>query len=223
MDRNLQCDATHSGVFATAWGIVLSKTPFIVRVQAIVLGVALCVSIIAAITVGTLSGDGGIVRVAFAIPANNTALHVRESEVVALADRVSEAFGVASKVSIEFSDWILEASVRHKLPTDLIASLVFTESSFRKYAISGVGAIGPAQVRPDYWGGFCGTSDLTDPAENIYCGAQILSYYRDRCGDDQCALQAYNVGPYTRYYVAAGQRYVNIVTGHRARFLSIAL
>ena len=70
------------------------------------------------------------------------------------------------------------------LEPELLASLVLTESSFRKDVVSHVGAIGPAQVRPEYWSGFCGSNDLLDPAENIYCGAQVLSHLMDRCGDD---------------------------------------
>ena len=82
-----------------------------------------------------------------------------------------------------------------------------TESSFRKNVTSPVGAIGPAQVRPDYWSQFCGTADLRDPEENIYCGAQILAHYVERCGDEACALSAYNIGPYGAKQQAA-QRYV---------------
>ncbi len=198
---------------------ILQKMPLLVRAQL----AAVCLAFIVAISVGTLAGDGGVDRMAFATPANPDAKARWSDKTSLLANRISVAFEVDPKLAGEFSNWILEASKRHDLSTELIASLVFTESSFRKHVVSGVGAIGPAQVRPDYWGGFCGTSDLSDPAENIYCGAQILSYYRDKCGDDQCALHAYNVGPYTRYYADAGLRYVDKVNDHRAHMLSIVL
>ena len=58
-----------------------------------------------------------------------------------------------------------ERLLEQGLEPELLASLVLTESSFRKDVVSHVGAIGPAQVRPDYWSGFCGSSDLLDPAE----------------------------------------------------------
>ena len=198
---------------------ILRKTPVLVRAQL----VAVSLAFVAAVSVGTLAGDGGVVRMAFATPANTGAKPNWNDETSSLASRISIAFGVDHAVASEFSNWILEASERQDLPTELIASLVFAESSFRKHVVSGVGAIGPAQVRPDYWGSFCGTSNLTDPAENIYCGAQILSYYRERCGNDECALHAYNVGPYTRFYADAGLRYVNKVNNHRAHLLSIVL
>ena len=198
---------------------ILKNAPILLQVQFS----AVCLSFVVAIAVGTLAGDGGVERLAFATPANTGAIASWSDETSALSKRISIAFGVDLEVANEFSDWILEASERQNLPTELIASLVFTESSFRKHVVSGVGAVGPAQVRPDYWGGFCGTSNLSDPAENIYCGAQILSYYWERCGDDQCALHAYNVGPYTRYYADAGLRYVNKVNDHRAHMMSIVL
>ena len=203
----------------SAAACILRKAPLLLRVQL----AALSLAFVVAITVGTLVGDGGVERMAFATPAKTGIKPSWRDESSVLASRISKAFNVDIKVASEFSDWVLEASERQHLPTELIASLVFAESSFRKHVVSHVGAIGPAQVRPDYWGGFCGTSNLSDPAENIYCGAQILSYYRERCGNDECALQAYNVGPNTRYYAAAGLRYVNKVNDHRAHMLSIVL
>jgi soluble lytic murein transglycosylase-like protein len=211
--------ARKSRAASSAGLCILQKIPLLVRAQL----ATICLAFIAAISVGTLAGDGGVDRMAFATPAITSAKASRSEETSELANRISIAFDVDPQIASEFSNWILEASERHRLSTELIASLVFTESSFRKHVVSGVGAIGPAQVRPDYWGAFCGTSDLSDPAENIYCGAQILSYYRDRCGDDQCALHAYNVGPNTRFYADAGLRYVNKVNDHRAHMLSIVL
>ena len=123
---------------------------------------------------------------------------------------------------MEFSPWILEAAKRQQLEPELLAGLVITESSFRKNVTSSVGAIGPAQVRPELWSQFCGTGELSDPAENIYCGAQILAYYKDRCGAEDCALQAYNIGPYSRK-VKAGQRYVTKVGRWRDALVNIRL
>ena len=123
------------------------------------------------------------------------------------AGRLHRGFGIRQDTALEFSEWILEAADRQAFRPELLASLVLTESSFRKGVRSHVGAVGPAQVRPQYWGRFCGSADLVDPAENIYCGAQVLALYRDRCGDTICALRAYNVGPRSRRTGAAA-RYV---------------
>ena len=123
--------------------------------------------------------------------------------------KIHRAFGVSAPVALEFSGWILEGANRQDLPPELLASLVFAESTFRKAAQSPMGAIGPAQVRSDYWQSFCG-GNLNDPEQNIYCGAQILGRFRDTCGDVSgvpgyghfsasvrdhfCALKSYNVG-----------------------------
>jgi len=132
------------------------------------------------------------------------------TEVEAFALRITQGYGVRHDVAMEFAPWILEAAERQQLEPELLAGLILTESSFRKNVTSSVGAIGPAQVRPEFWSQFCGTGELSDPAENIYCGAQILAYYKERCGAEDCALQAYNIGPYSGR-LKAGQRYVTKV------------
>jgi soluble lytic murein transglycosylase-like protein len=179
------------------------QLPFLFKLQ----GLLLVMAGLATTVVVNLFAPQGYQRVAFAIPA---AEHVNvpwQSQVDAFGAKVSDAFGVKRHTANEFANWILEASLRQGLEPELLASLVHAESTFRKEALSSVGAVGPAQVRPSYWSGFCGSSNLLDPAENIYCGAQVLSYLRDRCGDDRCALQAYNIGMYSQE-LQAGQRYV---------------
>ncbi|MEM7003462.1 MAG: lytic transglycosylase domain-containing protein [Pseudomonadota bacterium] len=164
----------------------------------------------------TVVAPQGYYTVAMAKPAAQHRL-IRQTEVAQFGSKVSTAFGIKDQVATEFADWILEASERQGLTPELLASLVVTESSFRKYARSQVGAVGPAQVRPEYWGSFCGasTQGLSDPEENIYCGAQILSHLLERCdGDRACALAAYNIGPYgkrdaaARRYLAKIDRYL---------------
>jgi soluble lytic murein transglycosylase-like protein len=167
-------------------------------------------------TVVSFNGvDRGYDRIQFALPAVEHTSMPWQTEVDAFGYKVSQAFGVRRNTATEFAGWILEASERQGIEPELLASLVLTESSFRKNVRSHVGAIGPAQVRPEYWSGFCGSSDLLDPAENIYCGAQVLSHLLDRCGDDTvCALQAYNVGPYSSEK-QAGRRYVSKIDRYR--------
>jgi soluble lytic murein transglycosylase-like protein len=165
----------------------------------------------------------GFQRIAFALPAVEHINMPWQAEVDAFGHKVSQAFGVRRNTATEFAGWILEASERQGLEPELLASLVLTESSFRKDARSHVGAVGPAQVRPEYWSGFCGSSDLLDPAENIYCGAQVLSHLLDRCGDDTgCALTAYNIGPYSKEK-QAGRRYVSKIDRYRDTLRKVPL
>ncbi len=168
-------------------------------------------------TISNVIVPQGYETVALATPAADGRL-IRQAEVTQFGHRVSSAFGIQNQLATEFADWILEASERQQLPPELLASLVVTESSFRKSARSHVGAIGPAQVRPEYWSDFCGTQDLHDPEQNVYCGAQVLSHLMERCdGDQVCALSAYNIGPYSKRTRAA-ERYVNKIDRYLSSF-----
>jgi soluble lytic murein transglycosylase-like protein len=156
-------------------------------------------------------------RTPFAVPAPAVVKGSWSDEVDNFAGRVHKAFGIRRSVATEFSGWILEASARQGLSPELLASVVFAESSFRKDVTSVMGAIGPAQVKP-YWSPFCGSVNLSDPAENIYCGAQILAHYRDVCGSEECALSAYNVGMKNErndvYYRQLGRVYARKIDRH---------
>lgn len=134
--------------------------------------------------------------------------------------RVHKGLGVPHAKATEFAHWILEAAERQQLAPELVASLVFTESSFRKVAYSAAGAVGPTQIKPHYWAEFCGVDNLHDPEQNIYCGAQILAHLKDRCGGQACALAAYNIGVNSTRK-QAGLRYVSKIDRHRAKIEAI--
>lgn len=191
------------------WRQLPVRARFVLKLHATVVGVAVLASALAA----NVFVHQGYQTVAFAVPAANETQVAWHAEVDAFGDKVAGAFGVPQTTAQEFAGWILEASQRQQLEPELLASLVLTESSFRKNVRSHVGAIGPAQVRPEYWSRFCGIADLDDPAENIYCGAQVLSHLVERCGDEGCALGAYNIGIHgereqaARRYVAKVDRY----------------
>ncbi len=155
----------------------LNSIPVLWKAQAAMISFAA----IACTAVVLLAGDRGVERAPFAIPATASTQAIWNDEVGGFAKRLHKALGIPRSTATEFSGWILEASKRQGLSPELLASLVFIESSFRKKVTSTMGAIGPAQVKP-YWSPFCGSANLFDPAENIYCGAQILAHYRDLCG-----------------------------------------
>jgi len=205
----------------TATRTLLRNVPFVLKLQLSALGIAVFASFVVAVMVDAQRVE----RIAFAIPAANTQT-TWQAERDEFAMKLSRAFGVRTDTAREFSSWILEASERQALSPELLASLVLTESSFRKEARSTIGAVGPAQVRAEYWQSFCGTEDLSDPGENIYCGAQILAHYREVCGAEVCALQAYNVGPYNLYtdeHLHARNRYVTKIDRFRSRLNDTAL
>ena len=149
-----------------------------------------------------------------------------EHKHTSFAARLVRGYGIEEAVADEFTDWILEASTRQRLAPELVASLVMTESTFRKNVRSPMGAVGPAQVRADLWSAFCGGS-LFDPEQNVYCGAQILAHYMEACARvsnpdpqqaEQCALRSYNVGFGNRdnvYFLEAAARYVAKIDRYR--------
>lgn len=146
------------------------------------------------------------------------ALHSRAAwidETAGFAQRLESAFGLSPALAAEYAHWILEASTRQDLDPNLLAGLVHAESSFRNSARSAVGAVGPTQIRPEYWGQFCGHPNLRDPEENILCGAQVLAHLRDLCGDETCAVKAYNVG-LGSMRGAAAQRYLRKIDRRRS-------
>jgi soluble lytic murein transglycosylase-like protein len=194
------------------------RVPFLFKLQ----GLGIMAALIVAAGVANVGVHQGYERIAFALPAPEQTQLPWNSEVDAFGHKVAQAFGVRRSTANEFAGWILEASERQDLAPELLASLVLTESSFRKDARSHVGAVGPAQVRPEYWGGFCGIANLHDPAENIYCGAQVLSHLKDRCGDEGCALEAYNIGFYGESQHAA-RRYVTKIDRYRDQLLNLPL
>ncbi len=131
----------------------------------------------------------------------------------AFGRKLEKAFGLRPLVATEFSGWILEAADRQRLDPEKIASLVYVESSFRKNVRSWAGAIGPTQIKPWYWGKFCGNDDLTDPRHNIHCGAQVLAHLEELCGGSECALGIYNIGMNSTRQQAA-RRYVSKIDQH---------
>lgn len=170
---------------------------------------------------GQVAQHGSLRRFTLLLPVLPSKTHLQQAR--EFSEKLTAGFGLQADVALEFSDWILEAAARQQLQPELIASLVFAESSFRKAAQSHVGAVGPAQVRPHYWGEFCGRADLYDPEQNIYCGTQILGYLFERCeGDQACALSAYNIGINSKRR-AAGLRYVAKIDRNMAQLRSVNL
>lgn len=195
------------------------------RRAALVLTVAACAFIIAGIA--TRADHEGRVYVALTLPyAADRATWAEERD--AFAARLAQAFDLERPVAGDFAGWILEASTRQALSPDFLASVIMTESSFRKNVRSAMGAVGPGQVRPDLWDAWCG-ANLADPGENIDCAAGILARYVELCAQssadaEACALRSYNVGygnRNNRYFVEATDRYLAKIQRYLADLESI--
>jgi len=119
----------------------------------------------------------------------------------------------------EFDRFIQDAATRHRLPQDLLRSVIKVESNFRPDVESHAGAKGLMQLMDGTAEGL-GVEDAFDPAQNIEGGARYLRSMLERYESLPLALAAYNAGPgaVDRY---AGippyeetQRYVRLVMGH---------
>lgn len=95
-----------------------------------------------------------------------------------------------------YADAILASAKRWKLHPNLIACVIYRESSFNPVAVSRVGAVGPMQIILKYhmdklqmrgWS----KQDALYLANNIDLGSQIIREYFDQKGNIQEALSKY--------------------------------
>ena len=107
-----------------------------------------------------------------------------------LEEKIASHFPIPQTEANEFATWIVRSADKHGIDEILLTSIVATESSFRKDAVSHKGAIGPAQIMPKYWEEFCAPLDLNVPSDNIECGARILSHLMEQCWDESCAMSS---------------------------------
>lgn len=125
----------------------------------------------------------------------------------------------AARLPARSSEWmqpIEEAAIRHGVDPRLLTALVWTESAFRKDAVSPAGAIGLGQLMPGTAAGM--GVDPHDPMQNLDGAATYLAQQLRSFGSVDLALAAYNAGP-GRVQKSGGvpniaetQAYVRIVT-----------
>jgi soluble lytic murein transglycosylase-like protein len=94
------------------------------------------------------------------------------------------------------------ASVRAKLPPELVLAVIEVESHFDRFAVSSAGAQGMMQVMP-FWKNEIGRPDdnLTATKQNLEYGCRILQFYLQREDNSlHRALAAYNGSIGSRKY-----------------------
>lgn len=101
------------------------------------------------------------------------------------------------KVAVEkakfYAPLIKGVAVKHKVPSPVLASLIWHESNYKPGLVSPAGARGLMQVMP-FW--FKRGQDWRDPKTNLEVGTALLVQYRNRYhGDWHRALTAYCMGP----------------------------
>lgn len=128
--------------------------------------------------------------------------------------------------------YILDSSQRYGIDPVLIYAQMHTESSFKRMAVSPVGASGLMQLMPGTAARF-GVKNIFDPQQNIEGGVRYMRFLLDAFnGDVSLALAGYNAGegavlkygrripPYreTQEYVRKiSQRYAMLRSGEMAQ------
>lgn len=86
-----------------------------------------------------------------------------------------------------------DAAKQEAVPAEYLIAIIKVESDFNARAKSSEGAIGFAQIKPEYWNHVKGYN-VYDAYENIYLSAHILQEYYSITKDWDKAFKAYNVG-----------------------------
>jgi soluble lytic murein transglycosylase len=104
---------------------------------------------------------------------------------------------------VAYSSFVSREAVRNRLPDELLLAVIREESSFDRFAVSRVGALGLMQLMPRT-GAWIGEKikrhgiddgDILSPEFNIAAGAWYLRYLLDRSGNSiVAALASYNGG-----------------------------
>ena len=100
----------------------------------------------------------------------------------------------------KYSEYVEYYCEKYDVPTDIVYSVIHTESGFDEKVISHAGAIGLMQITPDTYDWLLYVrkeeklSELTDPETCIDFGTYFLSYLYRKFGNWDTAFAAYNAG-----------------------------
>ncbi len=89
---------------------------------------------------------------------------------------------------------VYAAEAQYGLPTGLLDALIWTESRYNPFAISGAGAAGLGQLMPKT-ARELGVANRFDPRANLWAAARYLRQMLDKFGMVHLAIAAYNAGP----------------------------
>jgi len=124
-------------------------------------------------------------------------LSIREIEM----DRLERVQGFSSRFDIpaDLAASVYDIALAEGLRPELAFRMVETESSFRRHAVSEMGAVGYTQIKPStaHWlRPGVSYQELFDTETNLRLGFRYFSQLLDRYeGDEKLALLAYNRGP----------------------------
>ncbi len=94
-----------------------------------------------------------------------------------------------------FDDYIVDASIRYRIPVNLIRAVMHAESAFDPRAVSAVGASGLMQLMPETAQEMY-VKDIFEPRDNIEGGVRYLRVLANEFDGDMVKMVAgYNAGP----------------------------
>ena len=89
---------------------------------------------------------------------------------------------------------VYAAEAQYQLPPGLLDALIWTESRYNPFAVSGAGAAGLGQLMPKT-AQELGVTNRFDPRANLWAAARYLRQLLDKFGVVHLAVAAYNAGP----------------------------
>jgi soluble lytic murein transglycosylase-like protein len=89
---------------------------------------------------------------------------------------------------------VYAAEAQYQLPPGLLDALIWTESRYNPFAVSGAGAAGLGQLMPKT-AQELGVANRFDPRANLLAAARYLRQLLDKFGVVHLAVAAYNAGP----------------------------
>lgn len=100
-----------------------------------------------------------------------------------------------------YADLIDEYAAKNGIEPELVAAVIYCESSFDPKAVSHAGAVGLMQLMPDTFDwlsrlmedDFIG-GEIDDVETNISCGCYYLGWMQRKFGSQQAAIAGYNAG-----------------------------
>jgi len=201
------------------------------RRTATVVTVTACVAMFIATTLDQNDEHGELLSEVRVVNYDSYGFVAVNAEVVQLKELIEALLRRDFQTALEFSQWIFDASYDASIEPLLLTSIIATESSFRKEAVSDKGAVGPSQIMPKYWRDFCDALNFEeDPRDNIFCAARILAKLEVECEnvleteDEQCVVKSYYMGYPS--FIAGKQlpsavRYYKKVQDYKNQFASI--
>lgn len=159
----------------------------------------------------------GIISI-FSIGKNKTNLNIDnvvQQPPPITTDRIlADLYNISPTQSRILGMVIDDAATLENIPSEYLVAIIKVESDFQWKAKSSEGAVGLAQIKPEYWDQVKGYN-VYDKYENVYLSAFILKEYQQQLGHWDAALRAYNVG-ITNYRnnnsQSAQQRYIVKIT-----------